>query len=83
MAENHISAAEWIIANTINEAARGDSAELATHIVAAWEKGGTISLRSLPARRTPLSVLSPSTADARDATTRSPRRWPRLDFRDC
>jgi len=40
MAENHISAVEWIIANTINEAARGDPAELATHIVAALERGG-------------------------------------------
>jgi len=40
MAENHISAVERIIANTINEAARGDPAELATHIVAALERGG-------------------------------------------
>ena len=40
MAEDHISTVEWIIANTINEAARGDPAELATHIVAALKRGG-------------------------------------------
>jgi len=40
MAEDHISTVEWIIANTINEAARGDPAELATHIVAALRRGG-------------------------------------------
>ena len=40
MAEEHIRAVEWIIANTIDEAARGDPAELATHIVAALEREG-------------------------------------------
>ena len=40
MAEDHISTVEWIIANTINVAARGDPAELATHIVAALKRGG-------------------------------------------
>ena len=40
MAEEPISAVEWIIANTINEAARGDPTELATHIVAALERQG-------------------------------------------
>jgi hypothetical protein len=40
MAADHISAVEWIIANTINEVARGDPDELATHIVAALERGG-------------------------------------------
>ena len=40
MAEEPISAVERIIANTINEAARGDPTELATHIVAALERQG-------------------------------------------
>ena len=40
MAEVHISTVEWIIANTSHEAARGDPAELATHIVAALRRGG-------------------------------------------
>jgi len=40
MAEEHSRAVEWIIANTINEAARGDPAEHATHIVAALEREG-------------------------------------------
>jgi len=40
MAEEPIRAVEWIIANTINEVARGDPAELATHIVAALEREG-------------------------------------------
>jgi hypothetical protein len=40
MAEEPIRAVEWIIANTINEVARGDPAELATHIVAALDREG-------------------------------------------
>src|SRR6516164_11815299 len=52
MAEDHISTVEWIIANTINEAARGDPAELATHIVAALKRGGYL-----------IAAITPGTED--------------------
>jgi hypothetical protein len=49
MAEDHIGAVERIIANTINEAARGDPDALASHIVAALQEAGY--------RITPLNII--------------------------
>ena len=40
MSEGHSANVEWIIANAINEQARGDPAALAPHIIAALEKAG-------------------------------------------
>jgi len=50
---------EWIIANAINEQARGDPDALATHIMAALGKAG---YRIIQQQRTPLSALSHSTS---------------------
>jgi len=40
MSEGHSANVEWIIANAINEQARGDPNALAPHIIAALEKAG-------------------------------------------
>jgi hypothetical protein len=40
MSEGHNANVEWIIANAINEQARGDPDALAPHIIAALEKAG-------------------------------------------
>ena len=40
MSEDHSANVEWIIANAINEQARGDPNALAPHIIAALEKAG-------------------------------------------
>ena len=40
MSEGHSANVEWIIANAINEQARGDPDALAPHIIAALEKAG-------------------------------------------
>jgi len=40
MSEGHSANVEWIIANVINEQARGDPDALAPHIIAALEKAG-------------------------------------------
>jgi hypothetical protein len=40
MSEDHSANVEWIIANAINEQARGDPDALAPHIIAALEKTG-------------------------------------------
>ena len=48
---------EWIIANAINEQARGNPEALASDIIAALEKAGIASLQ-----RTPPSGLNHSTS---------------------
>ncbi len=40
MSEGHSANVEWIIANTINEQARGDPTALAPHIIADLQKAG-------------------------------------------
>jgi hypothetical protein len=40
MSEGHSANVEWIIANEINEQARGDPDALAPHIITALEKAG-------------------------------------------
>jgi hypothetical protein len=40
MSRADVPAVEWIIANTINETARGDPSALAAHIVAALSEAG-------------------------------------------
>ena len=40
MSDGHSANVEWIIANAINEQARGDPSALAPHIIAALEKAG-------------------------------------------
>jgi hypothetical protein len=64
--ESDCAAVEWIIANTINETARGDPDALAAHIVAALAEAG---YRILPAN------------GRENAAPRSPRPEPRQLYR--